>query len=95
MSFESFLCIVTNSFDNSTIVIENRQGNIYMIDLNDITSTNHCLVVDNAQSNELSWLWHKRLRHISFHLIDKLIKKDLVVEISHISFNKDKICDVC
>ena len=48
VSFESSLCIVTNSFDNSTIFIGNRQGNIYMIDLNDITSTNHCLVADNA-----------------------------------------------
>ena len=66
-----------------------------MIDLNDIISTNHCLVVDNAQSNKLSWLWHKRLGHASFYLIDKLIKKDLVVEISHISFNEDKIYDAC
>ena len=66
-----------------------------MIDLNDITSTNHCLVADNAQSNELSWLWHKRLGHASFHLIDKLIKKDLVVGIPHITFNEDKICETC
>ena len=66
-----------------------------MIDLNDITSTTHCLVADNAQSNELSWLWNKRLGHASHHLIYKLIKKDLVVGISHISLNKDKISDVC
>ena len=46
--FESSLCIVTNSFDNSTIFIGNRQGNIYMIYLNDITSINHFLVADNA-----------------------------------------------
>ena len=52
--FESPLCIATNSFDNSIVFIGNRQGNIYMIDLNDIISTNHCLVVDNAQSNKLS-----------------------------------------
>ena len=56
VSFESSLCIVTNSFDNNTIFIGNRQDNIYMIDLNDIISTNHCLIVDDAQSNELSWL---------------------------------------
>ena len=66
-----------------------------MIDLNDITIVNHCLVADNAKSNELSWLWHRRLGHASFYLIDKLIKKELVVGISHISFNEDKICDAC
>ena len=56
VSFESSLCIVTNSSDNSTIFIENRQGNICMIDLNDITIVNHCLVADNAKSNKLGWL---------------------------------------
>ena len=81
VSFESSLCIVTNSSDNSTIFIENRQGNIYMIDLNDITIINHCFVADNAKSNELGWLWHRRLRHARFYLIDKLIKNDLIVGI--------------
>ena len=52
VSFESSLCLVTNSSNNNTIFIENRQGNIYMIDLNGIMSTNHCILVDNAQSNE-------------------------------------------
>ena len=42
-----------------------------MIDLNDITFTNHCPIVDNAQSNKLRWLWHKRLGHASFYLIEK------------------------
>ena len=66
-----------------------------MIDLNDITSTNHCLVVNNAQSNELGWLWHKRLGHASFNLIDKLIKKELVIGVPHISFDEYKICNAC
>ena len=34
VSFESLLCIVTNPIDNSIIFIGNRQGNVYMIDLN-------------------------------------------------------------
>ena len=66
-----------------------------MIDLNDITIANHCLVADNAKSIELDWLWHRRLGHASFYLTDKLIKKNLVFEISHISFNEDKIYDAC
>ena len=53
-----------------------------MIDLNDIIIANHCLVPDNAKSNELGWLWYRRLGHASIYLIDKLIKNDLVNEIS-------------
>ena len=52
-----------------------------MIDLNDITIANHCLIADNAKSIELGWLCHRRLGHASFYLIDKLIKKDLIVGI--------------
>ena len=66
-----------------------------MVDLNDITSTNHYLVVNNAQSNELGWLWHKRLGHASCNLIDKLIKKELVISVPHISFDEDKIYNAC
>ena len=66
-----------------------------MIDLNDITSINHYLVADNAQSNEPSWLWNKRSGHASFHLMNKLISKDLVVEIPHLNLNEDKICNAC
>ena len=66
-----------------------------MIDLNNITITNHYLVADNAKSNKLSWLWHRRLGHASFYLIDQLIKKDLIVRIPHINFNEDKIYNAC
>ena len=64
--FQSSLCIINNPFDGSTIFIRNRQGNIYMIDLNDITIVNHCLIANNAKSNELGWLWHRILGHASF-----------------------------
>ena len=53
-----------------------------MIDLNDITIVNHCLVTNNAKLNEFGWLWHRRLGHASIYLINKLIKIDLVNEIS-------------
>ena len=56
VSFESSSCRVTNPFDTSIVFIGHRQGNIYVIDLNDIVNINHCLVVDNAKSNELGWL---------------------------------------
>ena len=66
-----------------------------MIDLNDTTIVNHCLVANNAKSNELDWLWHRRLGHASIYLIDKIIKNDLDDGISQISFDEDKICNAC
>ena len=52
-------------------------------------------MVINAKINETSWLWHRRLAHISMHILSKIIKKDLVFGLSKISFDKNKICDAC
>ena len=45
--------------------------------------------------NKLSWLWHKRLGHASFHLMNKLISKELVIGIPHLNLNEDKIYNTC
>ena len=39
----------------------------------------------------MSLLWHKRLGHASIHQISKLIKKDLVTEISNLNFENDYV----
>ena len=52
-----------------------------MIDLNNITIATHCLVANNAKSNKLGCIWHRRLGHASIYLINKLIKNDLVDKI--------------
>ena len=74
VSFEASLCIVTNLFDDSIVFIGHRQGNIYIIDLDDISINSHYLVATNAKINEMSWLWHRKLGYASTHLISKLIK---------------------
>ena len=48
-----------------------------MIDLNDLSMINmQYLVAMNAKINETSWLWHRRLAHISMHSLSKLIRKN-------------------
>ena len=54
-----------------------------------------CLVSLNAKVNETSWLWHRRLAHISMHSLSKLIKKELVLGLPKLNFEKDRICDAC
>ena len=66
-----------------------------MIDINDLYTNNHCLVATQAKINETSQLWHRRLGHVSIHLITKLINNDLVKGIPNLSFEQNKICDAC
>jgi len=46
--------------------------------------------------NEDSWLWHRRLSHVHFDLLNKVLSKDLVIGgVPKIKFEKDKLCDAC
>ena len=95
VSFESLVCIVINPIDNYVIFIGNRQDNVYMINLNKVSTNNHCLVATQTNINETIWLWHRRLGHASTNLITKLIKYNLVKRMPNVSFEDDKFCDAC
>lgn len=46
-------------------------------------------------SSDLSWEWHKRLRHLNFKAINKLARDDLVLGQPNMVYKKDKLCDAC
>jgi transposase InsO family protein len=45
--------------------------------------------------SEDSWLWHRRLAHVNFDLLNKVVAKDLVVGLPKIKISKDHLCDAC
>lgn len=67
-----------------------RIENIHMLDLDDVSMhETKCLVT----KNEDSWLWHRRLSHVHFDLLNKIASKNLVVGLTKIKFLKDILCD--
>ena len=91
--FESSKREVIYVNSNKTILTGYRQGNIYIFDLNDLSS---CKVEYLAAMNsDESWLWRKRLGHNSMSILSKVFKNDLVKGISKIKFDKDRIFDIC
>ncbi|XP_070031839.1 uncharacterized mitochondrial protein AtMg00300-like [Nicotiana tomentosiformis] len=69
-----------------------RYKNIYVADFESLYNGDlKCLSVvdDDAE------LWHRRLGHVSFMLLNKLVKKDLVHGLPKSSFKDHKVCDVC
>ncbi|GKB50123.1 retrovirus-related pol polyprotein from transposon TNT 1-94, partial [Tanacetum coccineum] len=46
-------------------------------------------------SDNLNWLWHKRLAHLNFKTINKLAKKNLVIGLVLLVYIKDKACLSC
>jgi len=69
-----------------------RVNNVYVHDLDDVSSSGaKCLIA----KNEDSWLWHRRLSHVHFDLLNKIVSKDLVVGLPKIKFEKERLCDAC
>ena len=65
---------------------------MYVIDLNEIGNVEHKRLLSISHD---SWIWHRRLGHANFDLIDELGKRELVNGLPKLKFNKDKICDAC
>ena len=42
-----------------------------------------------------TWIWHKRLGHVNFELLNDLCKHQLVIGLPKLEFTKDKLCDAC
>ena len=64
-----------------------------MIDLDDPVHDNLCLT--NRKDN-LAQLWHRRLGHVSYNVLHKLVKYEMIKGLPEISFKKNKIfCESC
>ena len=77
---------------NKIIFFGHRHGNIYVVYLNDLSSSNICLM---AKKENESWMSHRRLGNASMHVIFKLCRNDLDVGLPKLSFDFDKVCDAC
>ncbi|MFA1236664.1 GAG-pre-integrase domain-containing protein, partial [Klebsiella pneumoniae] len=90
--FEHDACLILDSKTKEIIFKGTRKNNVYELYLDELPSLDEkCFVI----SNEVQWLWHKRLGHVNFKMISKLSKYDLVRGLPKISFKKDHLCDAC
>lgn len=87
--FTTFECKVTNSFSRRLILRGKRHKNIYKVDI--IWLKKPLLKCLSAMGNEFT-LWHKRLGHTSFSIINKLVSKELVLGLPEGKVSKDPIC---
>ena len=90
--FDSSKCRVINSFTKQTLFTGQRSGNTYIVNLNDLPSNDVCCLISKEDE---TWLWHRRIAHIHMDHLNKLVRKDLVVGLPKLHFEKDKLCDAC
>ena len=92
VTFDKDICTIESIKDDKTLFTGQRVENVYVFKIDDVEPINGtCL----SAMNENGWLWHKRLGHAHMNLISKIVKKDFVIRLPKISFEKDKLCGAC
>ncbi|GKB30350.1 retrovirus-related pol polyprotein from transposon TNT 1-94, partial [Tanacetum coccineum] len=69
------------------IMIAPRVRDVYVLDMTS-SSQEYCFFA--KASENLNWLWHKRLTHLNFKIINKLAKQNLVIGLPSLVYSKDK-----
>ncbi|GJR35686.1 putative ribonuclease H-like domain-containing protein [Tanacetum coccineum] len=81
--------------DRHVLLRTPRQQNMYAVDLKDIVPYKNltCLIA-KVFVNE-SMLWHRRLGHLNFKLMNKLVRNNLVIGLPSKIFENDHSCVDC
>nr|GEY21127.1 retrovirus-related Pol polyprotein from transposon TNT 1-94 [Tanacetum cinerariifolium] len=89
-------------FDEKRITVFNSNKEVVMIALRvrdvyvlDMTSSAQESCFFAKASENLNWLWHKRLAHLNFKTINKLAKQNLFIGLPSLVYSKDKPCSSC
>ena len=90
--FDKDTCIIKSTKDDKTLFTGQRVENVYVFKIDDIAPTNGSRL---SAKNDNGWLCHRRHGHTHMNLILKLVKKNLVIGLPKISFEKDRLCGAC
>ncbi|GJZ63375.1 retrovirus-related pol polyprotein from transposon TNT 1-94 [Tanacetum coccineum] len=80
---------------NSVLLKVPRKNNIYSVDMKNIVPKESLTCVVAKATFDESMLWHRRLGHINFKTINKLVKDNLVRGLPAKCFENDQTCVAC
>ena len=89
--FDLDACHIVRSSDNALIYTGKRKKNVYYLYFTHFESGETCLSAISSGS----WLWHRRLGHVSIDTIKKLVKLDLVRGLPTHKLELEGLCDAC
>nr|GEW85496.1 hypothetical protein [Tanacetum cinerariifolium] len=75
-AFRRNACFIRN-LEGVDLLSGNRTINLYTINLHEVAYASPICLMARASSTK-SWLWHQRLSHLNFDIINDLAKNDLV-----------------
>ncbi|GKD20477.1 ribonuclease H-like domain-containing protein, partial [Tanacetum coccineum] len=72
-----------------------RKNNMYSVDMKNIVPKESLTCLVAKATLDESMLWHRRLGHINFKTINKLVKENLVRGLPSKRFENDQTCVAC
>ncbi|GKC63523.1 putative ribonuclease H-like domain-containing protein, partial [Tanacetum coccineum] len=72
-----------------------RKNNMYSVDLKNIVPKGGLTCLFTKATSDESKLWHKRLGHLNFKTMNKLVKGNLVRGLPLKLFENDQTCVAC
>ncbi|GKC27790.1 retrovirus-related pol polyprotein from transposon TNT 1-94, partial [Tanacetum coccineum] len=91
VQFDEIRGTIFNS-NKEVVIIALRVRDVYVLDMT--SSAQETCFIAKASEN-LNWLWHKRLAHLNFKTIIKLVKQNLIIGLPSLVYSKDKSCSSC
>ncbi|GJS19006.1 putative ribonuclease H-like domain-containing protein [Tanacetum coccineum] len=92
-------CLVLGKYfkidDTHVLLRTPRQHNMYSIDLNNIVPHKNLTCLIAKAIIDESMLWHRRLGHLNFKTMNKLVRNNLVKGLPSKSFENDHTCVAC
>ncbi|GJX80403.1 retrovirus-related pol polyprotein from transposon TNT 1-94, partial [Tanacetum coccineum] len=81
--------------ENQILLKIPRQDNMYSFDMKNIVPKDGLTCLVAKATSEESMLWHRRLGHVNFKNINKLVKENLVRDLPLKRFENDQTCVAC
>ena len=92
IEFYKNCCLICEAISGEVVHIGTRIGNIYMLNTEHASFDELSCLVSKIDD---SWLWLRRAAHMNMHNLNHLVKKDLVIGIQKLKFEKNKLCEPC
>nr|KAJ0207133.1 hypothetical protein LSAT_V11C500281820 [Lactuca sativa] len=86
--------LIMDAKTKDVIVDSDRAGNMYPLDMDLIYGKLNICMLSKAPT-DISWLWHRRLSHLNFGYINKLIRDDIVQGLPLLKLDNESLCAAC
>ncbi|KAI3730158.1 hypothetical protein L6452_18834 [Arctium lappa] len=93
VNFNAKRCSVRTE-EGKELLVGPRKSDLYTINLSNVQTDKKVCLLSKA-SMQQSWLWHRRLSHLNFRYINKLVSGKLVKGLPELKYEKEHLCAAC